>query len=73
MDKEKLAAITHTEEGYEVKNLNYKKIDNIITGQVKDPYTLFPHLYEGWSSCVWNTSGFAEKLNKGRKDLKLKM
>jgi hypothetical protein len=73
MDKEKLALITHTVEGYEVKNLNYKKIDNIITGQVKDPYTLFPHLYDGWSSCVWATNGSAIKLNKGRKELKLKM
>lgn len=73
MEKELLEKITETVEGYPVKNLTYKKVDNIIVGQVKDPYTLFPDLHGGWETCVWNKSGFPQKFNKGRKELILKM
>ena len=73
MKQEELDKITETINGYPVKNLLYKKNDRIITGQVKDPINLFPHLYEGYVSCVWNTKGYPQKLNKGRNDLRLKM
>ena len=71
MKQEELDKITETIDGYHVKNLSYKKNDRIITGQVKDPINLFPHLYEGYVSCQWNVHGHPIKTNKGRKDLKI--
>lgn len=73
MEKEKLEQIKETLGGYEVKNLSYKKRDNIITGQVKDPMNLFPTLHEGFVGGAWSINGFPLKYNKGRKDLILKI
>ena len=69
MIEEKIKSITHTKGGYEVKDLRFKKADRIITGRVKDPSNLFPHLYEGFISCIWNSSGFPQRDNKGRKGM----
>lgn len=73
MEKEKLEQIKETIDGYEVKNLTYKKLDNIITGQVKDPINLFPDLHEGFIGAAWSVSGHPLKYLKGRKDLTLKI
>jgi hypothetical protein len=73
MIEEKIKTITHTIGGYEVKDLKYKKADRVITGRVKDPSNLFPHLYEGFVSCVWNSAGFPQRDNKGRKDMKIEL
>lgn len=73
MKQEDLEHVKETQGGFAVKNLSYKKIDNIITGQVKDPYNLFPHLYEGWITAVWNTKGTPIKYSKGRVELTLKI
>ena len=69
MIEEKIKNITQTVGGYEVKDLSFKKNDRIITGRVKDPSNLFPHLYEGYVSCQWNSAGFPIRANKGRKDM----
>jgi hypothetical protein len=69
MVEEKIKTITHTVGGYEVKDLKYKKVDRIITGRVKDPSNLFPHLYEGFVSIVYNLNGYPQRDNKGRKDM----
>lgn len=73
MKQEILDKITETVEGYSVKNLSYKKNDRIITGQVKDPVNLFPHLHDGYVSVVYNVNGYPIKINKGRKDLIIKI
>lgn len=67
-----LDKITHTIEDYEVKNLRWLPIDNIIVGLVKCPIWGIPHLYDGYVSCKWNRKGFNLK-DKSRKDLTLKM
>jgi hypothetical protein len=73
MKQEELDKITETINGYPVKNLLYKKNARIITGQVKDPINLFPHLHDGYVGASWNVNGYPQKLNKGRNDLRLKM
>jgi hypothetical protein len=73
MLEEKLKSITHTVGGYEVKDLSYKKVDRLITGRVKDPFNPFPNLYEGFVSVVFNTSGYPQRMNKGRNDLRIEL
>lgn len=73
MKQEELDKITETIGGYPVKNLLYKKNGRFITGQVKDPINLFPHLHDGYVGASWNVNGYPQKLNKGRNDLRLKM
>jgi len=73
MIEEKLKKITHTIGGYEVKNLSYKKVDRIITGQVKDPSNLFPDLYDGFVSIVYNLNGYPQRMNKGRNDMRIEL
>jgi len=73
MKQEELDKITETINGYPVKNLSYKKNARLITGQVKDPINLFPHLHDGYVGASWNVNGYPQKLNKGRNDLRLKM
>lgn len=73
MVEEKIKLITHTIGGYEVKDLSYKKVDRIITGRVKDPSNLFPHLYDGFCTCVWNTNGYPQRDNKGRNDMRIEL
>jgi hypothetical protein len=73
MVEEKLKTITHTIGGYEVKDLRFKKTDNIIVGRVKDPINPFPKLHEGYVSCIWNTTGFPQRFNKGRNDMRIEL
>ena len=73
MTQEQLDKITETITGFEVKNLKYKPRIRMITGQVKDPYNIFPELHEGFVGCSWSVNGYPQNMNKGRKELKLKM
>jgi hypothetical protein len=67
-----LEHITETIEGYEVKNLRYKAVDNILVGLVKDKdYGKESNNY--FVSCVWTRQGKPIKLNKGRTELILKI
>lgn len=70
--EEKLKHITQTVEGYKVKNLTWKPIDNIIVGLVKCPIWGKETLHEGFVSCKWNKVGVCIK-DASRLDLKLKM
>lgn len=72
-----LEKITHTTEGYEIRNLKYKPLDNIIVGQVKDPIAGKPNLFDGWIMVTWRLDGCItwrseERFGK-RDDLKLKI
>jgi hypothetical protein len=56
MEKEKLELITHTVDGNEVKDLVFKKVDNIIRGFVKDPVVGLVN--RDYFRCVtWRTNG----------------
>ena len=68
--QEVLNKITHTIEGYEVKNLTWKPIDNIIVGLVRCPIWGNENLHDGFVSCKWNKKGFNLK-DSYRKDLNL--
>ena len=68
-----LKQITETVEGYPVKNLKWNVLDNIIVGQVKDELYGRKDLHNGFISCQWNRFGKPLKLNKGRKELILKI
>ena len=68
-----LKDITHTSDGYPVKNLSFKVIDNIIVGLVKCPILGKDALHEGYISVVWNRYGKPQRHNKGREDLNLKL
>ena len=64
--------ITETIDGYEVRDLRYKPLDNIIVGLVKDKdYGKESNGY--FISCQWTKQGKPLKLNKGRKELILKI
>jgi hypothetical protein len=67
-----LKHITETIEGYEVKDLRWLPLDNIIVGLVKPPYNN-PKVHNGFESCAWKKNGYPTNRNKGRKDLILKM
>lgn len=68
---EQLKNITHTQGGYEVKDLKYKPLDNIIVGLVKDPQYGKPELYNGFICVQWTPQGKPLKINKGRTELNL--
>lgn len=72
---EVLNSITKTVEGYEVKNLRYKPLDNIITGFVKCPIIGRENLHNGFVTCVWLTNGSTHSRYGGtkRKDLYIKI
>ena len=65
--------ITQTVEGYPVKDLSYKPVDNIITGRVQCPVTGKPSLHDGYVTCVWNYKGspLDRYGGKDRRDLAL--
>ena len=71
MITELLPTITHTIEGYPVRNLKWNQLDNIIVGQVKDPILGRETFNEGYIVCQWRKNGFATNKFKGREDLKL--
>ncbi len=57
MELEVLQAITHTVEGYEVKDLVWKPLDNIIRGMVKDPVRGRETLHNGFVVVTWKKNG----------------
>lgn len=57
MKEEFLNSITETVEGYPVKNLVWKPIDNLIRGLVKDPITGNENLHGGYVTANWNRNG----------------
>ena len=71
--------IKQTIGGYEVKNVYFKKLDNIYVGQVKDPLWGKENLFEGYITVTWNAKGvitraFKEKNgNIERTDLTIKL
>lgn len=67
-----LKEIKETVEGYEVKDLKWNELDNIIVGMVKEPYSN-PKVHEGFVCVQWKRNGSPTNRNKGRKDLYLKM
>lgn len=72
MEKEKLALITQTVEGNEVKSLHFKKVDNLISGLVKDQVTGTVSR-DYWVTCCWRLNGSVLPRYGGnsRKDLYL--
>ena len=73
MKREDLDKITETIEGYPVKDLRFKPIDNIIVGLVQCPIYGKPTLHEGYISGQWHKDGTPTNKIKGRNDLKLKI
>jgi hypothetical protein len=74
MTNEFLEQITTTIEGYEVKELRYKKLDNLIVGRVKCPVIGNPALHNGFVVCCWRPNGTLHPRYGGttRPDLYLK-
>jgi len=72
MNESELKKIIETIEGYKVKNLTWKPVDNIIVGLVKYPYA-DPKLRDGWICVQWKRNGTPTYRNCDRKDLTLKM
>jgi len=68
-----LELITETIDGYEVKNLRYKKIDNILVGLVKCPICGRENFNDGFVSGQWRTNGSPINAIEGRTYLKLKI
>lgn len=55
--QELVKTITHTTEGYEVKDLVWKPTDNIIRGLVKCPVTGRETFNNGFVVCTWRANG----------------
>lgn len=53
----KIKTITHTAEGYEVKDLVWKPTDNIIRGLVKCPVTGRENFNNGFVVVTWRKNG----------------
>jgi|688.fasta_scaffold150702_2 hypothetical protein len=70
---ENLDRITETMGGYLVKNLRYKKVDNLIVGMVLDPIWGRDSLHNGFVNICWNKRGKVDKRYGGssRQDLEL--
>lgn len=69
---ENLDKITQTKGGYPIKDLRYKKMDNLIVGLVQDPICGNPNLRDGYVTCVWRRNGKVEpRYGKGRDDLEI--
>lgn len=64
---EQLKNITETVEGFKVKNLVYKPLDNIIVGLVEDTYLNKTYAVQ------WKKNGTPTNKFKGIKELILKM
>ena len=66
--------ITHTIEGYKVKDLVWRPVDNIYVGLVQDPQTGREDLHDGYVSATWRKNGtWVNKSLPKRKDLKLNL
>lgn len=74
MNETQLKSIINTIEGYPVKDLRWKPLDNIIVGLVKCPITGRDNLNDGYVSCTWKKNGSVTLKFGGynRKDLYLK-
>lgn len=72
---ELLSKVTHTVEGYEVKELKWNERDNIIIGRVKDPIVGRPEFHDGFVVCTWRKNGSLNQRYGGqqRQDLYLKL
>lgn len=73
MNQPDLSNITKTTEGYEVKNLRWITLDNVIVGQVKCPVLGRDSLHDGFITGAWRRNGTPTNRIKGREDLTLKM
>jgi len=73
MTTEELSKIKETVEFFEVKDLRYLPMDNIIVGLVKCPIWGNPKIHEGFVSVQWTKYGKPIKGAKGRKDLILNL
>ncbi len=75
MEEQELELITQTVEGYEVKDLVWRPIDNIIRGFVKDPVTGRETLHNGFVCVTWKKNGSLNQRygGKERPDLYLKI
>lgn len=73
MNTEQLTAITHTIEGYPVRNLKWNPLDNILVGQAKDPVTGRETHLEGYVIVQWRLNGKTTNKLKGRADLALNL
>lgn len=73
--QELVKTITHTTEGYEVKDLVWRPMDNIIRGFVKDPVTGRESLHKGFVCVTWKKNGSLTQRYGGntRLDLYLKI
>jgi hypothetical protein len=67
-----LINIQETIEGYEVKDLKWNPMDNIIVGMVKEPYSN-PKVHDGFVCVQWKRNGKPTNRNRGRVDLILKL
>jgi len=72
MTTEQLKAITETLGGYEVKDVRYKKLDNILVALVKHPIFGKPQLHDGFICVQFNMKGYPINKYKGDQDLQLK-
>ena len=73
MEAKQLQAITTTIEGYPVKNLTWRPLDNIITGLVQCPTLGNPNLHDGYVSGAWRKNGTPVNMIKGIIELTLKI
>lgn len=73
--QELVKTITHTTEGYEVKDLVWKPTDNIIRGLVKDPVRGRESFNNGFVVATWRKNGSLTPKYDGasRPDLYLKI
>ena len=72
MEQSILQQITHTVEGYEVKELVWLERDNVIRGRVKDPITGREDLHGGYVVRTWRKNGtLVPKWGTNRDDLNL--
>lgn len=73
MTTEQLKLITHTIEGFIVKDLKFNVRDNIIVGLVKHPIFGKESLRDGFICMQWRTNGLPTNKFKGFKELTLKI
>lgn len=68
-----LPTITHTIDGYCVKQLKYNKRDNILVGLVKCPIIGNDKFNDGFICAQWRTNGSPTNTFRNRRDLFLKI
>ncbi len=73
MTDEQLKNITHTIGQFEVKDVRYKKLDNILVALVKHPIFGKPNLHDGFICVQFNIKGYPLNKFKGVDDLRLRL